>query len=180
MKEPSRRHHSTRHPSKPPCCLYGSRMNTRPEPALADLKVPRGGNACPSSLSPQHAMLPSVRTPQAWNRPTLTDWKEPSGGMGFPWRSPQQEIAPVYLDSAGIVMACADGSIGIRRRSSTLTVEVAAAHTRRCYPPIQPTSMLITSANRHHAVFISHICGGRPSSTTHHRSLPHKYAYYPR
>ena len=63
-----------------------------------------GGLACPEALTPQHSTEPSVLTPQVWNRPALTEAKEPFGGVAWPTTlpapssfSPQHSTVPFIL-----------------------------------------------------------------------------------
>ena len=47
-------------------------------------KVPEGGTKSPSSSSPQHSRVPSVRTPQVLEKLALTDVNVPDGGLAWP------------------------------------------------------------------------------------------------
>ena len=54
--------------------------------------------AWPNSLSPQQATESSLLTPQLWPPPTLTETKEPTGGVAWPSPLlPQQATAPSLL-----------------------------------------------------------------------------------
>src|SRR5262249_43345680 len=64
-------------------------------PALTATKLPTGwGGACPWLLSPQQAILLSVRMAQACCRPTLSATNVPPGGVFWAVPPPQQARAP--------------------------------------------------------------------------------------
>ena len=92
------------------------------------MKVPAGGVAWPSPLSPQQARVPFVLTPQVWKPPALTAVKVPAGGVDWPLPlSPQQASGAVRPHPAGVVGAGADRGEGARGRGGLAVAVVPPA-----------------------------------------------------
>ncbi len=59
------------------------------------MNEPPGGVDSPYVFPPQHATVPSVRSPHVWPLPELTEVNEPEGGVDLLSRLlPQQTTAP--------------------------------------------------------------------------------------
>ena len=81
-------------PSRRPYRRYAHHTNAS-QPAATDRNDPSGASDCPSSLSPQQATVPSVRTPHECEPPAATDRNDPPGASDCPSSlSPQQATVP--------------------------------------------------------------------------------------